>query len=264
MPGPLIKMIGTSKSLGEDDIKPRVSNASLLTLLLPAVSGRFVELGEADYTILYPNDKNQRFFDITDYPELSALYSRNTSKEKSVNPLLANLSKTEIKDYLITFISFYTYYYKAGAERYIYTEHFEHFKTNSTILPNVLAAPSADDDGSSTITILEAFYILLYAKEGGLLSFVIHTLDAGKPESIGIIVDFIDLNLTEFIKVVIDEYYDILYIETKYSYTCSDHALASKARYTSAFVIESAFKLSDNYIHLTEDLIKYLSFDYIL
>jgi leucyl aminopeptidase len=33
----------------------KVSNASLLALLLPAVSGRFVEPGEADRAMLYPD-----------------------------------------------------------------------------------------------------------------------------------------------------------------------------------------------------------------
>jgi leucyl aminopeptidase len=155
----------------------------------------------------------------------------------------------------------------------VHAEHFEHpwgqhsiiatipGKTNSTVvigahqdsinlwLPSVLAAPGADDDGSGTVTILEAFRVLLQseaiasghhentlefhwysAEEGGLLGsqaifsayekegrdvkamlqqdmtgFVTRTVDAGKPESVGVIVDFVDPNLTEFIKVVIDE-----------------------------------------------------------
>jgi leucyl aminopeptidase len=33
----------------------KVTNASLLALLLPAVSGRFVESGESDRSILYPD-----------------------------------------------------------------------------------------------------------------------------------------------------------------------------------------------------------------
>ncbi|KAK4044104.1 hypothetical protein C8A01DRAFT_31702 [Parachaetomium inaequale] len=375
----------------------KVSNASLLALLLPAVSGRFVEPGEADRAMLYPDGLPQpsessekyhielspgetrwvtedekwelrrngkRFFDITDHPELGALRSRSASKKKSVfpakpklqkevNPLLANLSKTEMKDHLTTFTSFHTRYYKssygrqssewllsqvrdtikqAGAEKHVHAEHFEHSwgqhsiiatipgKTNATVvigahqdsinlwLPSVLAAPGADDDGSGTVTILEAFRVLLQseaiasgnhentiefhwysAEEGGLLGsqaifsayekegrdvkamlqqdmtgFVTRTLDAGKPESVGVIVDFVDPNLTEFIKVVIDEYCDIPYVETKCGYACSDHASASKAGYASAFVIESAFELSDNHIHSTEDLIKYLSFDHML
>ncbi|KAL2141426.1 hypothetical protein VTI28DRAFT_2426 [Corynascus sepedonium] len=375
----------------------KISNASLFALVLPAVSGRFVEPGEPDHAMLYPDGLPQvpessekyhielapgetrwvteeekwelrrngrRFFDITEHSELGALRARSPFKKKSVfpkapkfqdevNPLLASLSKTQMKDHLTTFSSFHTRYYKsdwgrqssewllgqvretikeAGAEDYVQAEHFKHSwgqhsiiatipgKTNSTVvigahqdsinlwLPSVLAAPGADDDGSGTVTILEAFRVLLQsedivkgehqntlefhwysAEEGGLLGsqaifsayekegrdikamlqqdmtgFITRTLDAGKPESVGVIVDFVDPNLTEFIKVVIDEYCDIPYVETKCGYACSDHASASKAGYPSAFVIESAFEYSDNHIHSTDDLIKYLSFDHML
>lgn len=235
-----------------------------------------------------------------------------------MKPLLANLSKTELKDHLTTLTSFHTRYYKvrhnpvlrtannvfsfslltsrqqssygrqssewllgqvretikaAGAEKHVSAEHFKHSwgqnsiiatipgRTNSTVvigahqdsinlwLPNVLAAPGADDDGSGTVTILEAFRVLLQsegvakgnqentiefhwysAEEGGLLGsqaifssyeqdgrdvkamlqqdmtgFVKRTLDAGKPESLGVIVDYVDPNLTEFIKKVVVE-----------------------------------------------------------
>ena len=100
----------------------------------------------------------------------------------------------------------------------------------------MLPAPGADDDGSGTVTILEAFRVLLSsddvvagnapntiefhwysAEEGGLLGsqaifssyekqgrvvkamlqqdmtgYVQGTLDAGKPESVGVITDFVD------------------------------------------------------------------------
>ncbi|KAH6692404.1 leucyl aminopeptidase [Plectosphaerella plurivora] len=97
-----------------------------------------------------------------------------------------------------------------------------------------------------------------------MTGFVQRTIDAGKPESVGVITDFVDTGLTDFIKKVIVEYCDIPYVETKCGYACSDHASASKAGYPSAFVIESAFENSDNHIHSTDDLIKYLSFDHML
>lgn len=114
-------------------------------------------------------------------------------------------------------------------------------------LPSILAAPGADDDGSGTVTILEAMRVLLQsediargnasntvefhwysAEEGGLLGsqavfsqyrkedrdvkamlqqdmtgYVQGTLDAGQPESVGIITDYVDEGLTEFIKKVV-------------------------------------------------------------
>lgn len=175
-------------------------------------------------------------------------------------------------------------------------------------LPTLFAAPGADDDGSGTVTILEALRVLLKnddilqgkqentlefhwysAEEGGLLGsqaifleyekagrdvramlqqdmtgYVQRTLDAGLPESVGVITDFVDQGLTEFIKTVVTDYCDIPFVETKCGYACSDHASATKAGYPSAFVIESDFKYSDPKIHSTEDTIEFLSFDHML
>lgn len=161
----------------------------------------------------------------------------------------------------------------AGAEKHVSAEHFKHpwgqnsiiatipGKTNATVvigahqdsinlwLPSILAAPGADDDGSGTVTILEAFRVILQspeivkgehpntlefhwysAEEGGLLGsqaifssyekagrnikamlqqdmtgHVARTLEAGKVESVGVIVDYVDPSLTEFIKKIIVE-----------------------------------------------------------
>ncbi|CAI6337148.1 unnamed protein product [Periconia digitata] len=183
-----------------------------------------------------------------------------------------------------------------------------HQDSINLFLPSFLAAPGADDDGSGTVTILEALRVLLKsedvvkgkadntvefhwysAEEGGLLGsqaifqsyekegrdvkamlqqdmtgYVQKTLDAGEPESVGVITDYVDPGLTEFIKTVITTYCSIPYVLTKCGYACSDHASASKAGYPSAFVIESDFKYSDNKIHTTEDKIEYLSFDHML
>ncbi|KAF2774362.1 leucine aminopeptidase/pepditase M28/metalloprotease [Teratosphaeria nubilosa] len=183
-----------------------------------------------------------------------------------------------------------------------------HQDSINLFLPSILAAPGADDDGSGTVTILEALRVLLTddaivdgiaentvefhwysAEEGGLLGsqaifsayekegrdvkamlqqdmtgYTHATLQAGEPESVGVITDFVDSGLTSFIKEVITEYCDIPYVETKCGYACSDHASASKAGYPSAFVIESDFKYSDKKIHTTEDKVEYLDFDHML
>jgi bacterial leucyl aminopeptidase len=162
----------------------------------------------------------------------------------------------------------------AGADKHgVYAEHFKHpwgqnsviatipGANNSTVvvgahqdsinlfLPSIFSAPGADDDGSGTVTILEAFRVLLTSKdvikgkgqntvefhwysaeEGGLLGsqaifseyektgrdikamlqqdmtgFVQGTLDAGKEESVGVITDFVNPALTEFIKEIVTE-----------------------------------------------------------
>lgn len=183
-----------------------------------------------------------------------------------------------------------------------------HQDSINLFLPSLLRAPGADDDGSGTVTILEALRVLLQdedilqgkaentvefhwysAEEGGLLGsqaifsqyesddrkvkamlqqdmtgYTRGTYEAGEPESVGVITDYVDPGLTEFIKQVVTEYCTIPYIETKCGYACSDHASASKAGYPSAFVIESDFKYSDKKIHTTEDTIDYLDFDHML
>lgn len=80
----------------------------------------------------------------------------------------------------------------------------------------------------------------------------------------GVITDFVDSKLTDFIKKIVVEYCSIPYVDTKCGYACSDHASASKAGYPSAFVIESAFEYSNKHIHNTDDTIKHLSFDHML
>lgn len=183
-----------------------------------------------------------------------------------------------------------------------------HQDSINLFLPSILSAPGADDDGSGTVTILEALRVLLKSKdvrkgqadntiefhwysaeEGGLLGsqaifstyaregrdvkamiqqdmtgYVEKTLAAGEPESVGVITDFVDPDLTDFIKLIVTTYCDIPYVLTKCGYACSDHASASKYGFPSAFVIESDFKYSDTKIHTSEDKIEYLSFDHML
>lgn len=183
-----------------------------------------------------------------------------------------------------------------------------HQDSANLFAPMFLPAPGADDDGSGTVTILEAFRILLSlpavidgsipntiefhwysAEEGGLLGsqaifskyesdkhdvkamlqqdmtgYLEGTLKAGKKESVGVITDYVDADLTIFIKKVVETYCDIPWVDTKCGYACSDHASASKAGYPSAFVIESEFALSDKKIHTTDDKLEYLSFNHML
>lgn len=163
---------------------------------------------------------------------------------------------------------------KSGADKYgAHVKHFEHpwgqnsviatipGKSNKTVIigahqdsinllfPSLFRAPGADDDGSGSVTILEALRVLLKseaiikgnasntiefqwysAEEGGLLGsqaifsayekqgrdvkamlqqdmtgYTHGTIAAGKPESVGVITDFVNPALTDFIKEVITE-----------------------------------------------------------
>lgn len=127
-----------------------------------------------------------------------------------------------------------------------------HQDSINLFFPSFFAAPGADDDGSGTVTILEALRVLLQfeavlkgnasntiefhwysAEEGGLLGsqaiftayakegrdvkamlqqdmtgYVQKTLDAGEPESVGVITDYVNPALTDFIKEVVTQVSD--------------------------------------------------------
>jgi len=152
-----------------------------------------------------------------------------------------------------------------------------------------LAAPGADDDGSGSVTILEAYRALITsdfrpvhhvefhwysAEEGGLLGSQAVAKDyeakgvnviamsqfdmtawvtKGTREEVGIITDFVDPKVTALNKQLVDMYLDIPYVETKCGYACSDHASWSKAGYRSSFTIESKFENSNKHIHTAND-----------
>jgi len=162
---------------------------------------------------------------------------------------------------------------------------------DSTNLFPFLSAPGADDDGSGTVSILEAYRGLLEtgykptrtvefhwysAEEGGLLGSQavarayasdranIHAMlqmdmtawvKAGTKEEVGVITDFTDPSLTDFNKKLIETYLRIPYVETQCGYACSDHASWGKAGYPSSFSIESTFENSNQHIHSANDVI---------
>ncbi|KAI0271153.1 peptidase [Russula aff. rugulosa BPL654] len=161
---------------------------------------------------------------------------------------------------------------------------------STNILP-FLPAPGADDDGSGTVTILEAYRALITsdfrpvehiefhwysAEEGGLLGsqavakeyeargvnvIAMSQFDMtawvkeGTREEVGIITDFVDPEVTALNKRLVDTYLDIPFVETKCGYACSDHASWSKAGYRSSFTIESKFENSNKNIHSARDRI---------
>lgn len=136
-----------------------------------------------------------------------------------------------------------------------------HQDSANMFLPTILGAPGADDDGSGTVTTLEVLRVLCAgqfkpknsiefhwysAEEGGLLGsqaifqayekegkhvlamlqqdmtgYVSKTLDAGLQEALGVITDFVDPDLTKFIKTVIEGYCSIPWVETQCGYACS-------------------------------------------
>ncbi|TRM68282.1 hypothetical protein BD626DRAFT_481287 [Schizophyllum amplum] len=174
---------------------------------------------------------------------------------------------------------------------------------DSTNMWPFLPAPGADDDGSGTVTVLEAYRGLIAAgfqpdrtvefhwysaEEGGLLGSQAVAKDyaaksanviamsqfdmtawvkRGTREEVGIITDFVDENVSDFNKALVDLYLDIPYVETKCGYACSDHASWMQAGYPASFTIESTFENSNKNIHSTNDRMDIsdeFSFEHIL
>ncbi|KAH9943063.1 peptidase [Epithele typhae] len=153
-----------------------------------------------------------------------------------------------------------------------------------------LPAPGADDDGSGSMSILEAYRALIAsgfkpkrtvefhwysAEEGGLLGSqavasayerknmnvvamsqydMTAWVKRGTQEQVGIITDFTDPELTTFNKALVEAYLSIPWAETECGYACSDHASWRKAGYPSVFTIEAKFEDSNHkYIHSSND-----------
>ncbi|GAA5854371.1 hypothetical protein JCM8547_001797 [Rhodosporidiobolus lusitaniae] len=170
---------------------------------------------------------------------------------------------------------------------------------DSTNLLPFLAAPGADDDGSGSTSLLAAFASLVHsgfvpsarpvtlawwsAEEGGLLGskevaqdyakrgVKIHAMQQidmsayvkpGTEEAIGVIEDFVDPELTQYIKRVVENYADIPWVATKCGYACSDHASFSAIGARSSFTIESTFENSSKDIHSTRDTINAEGFSF--
>ncbi|KAI1382791.1 Zn-dependent exopeptidase [Hypoxylon trugodes] len=161
-------------------------------------------------------------------------------------------------------------------------------------------APGADDDGSGSIGNLEAFKVLLSdpkiqageatntiefhwyaAEEAGLYgssdifdkynstgevvkAMLEQDMTGYGNNPMGVITDYVDQDLTAFIRKVIDQYATIGYVDTKCGYACSDHASASAAGYPSAFVIEAAMDLTSQYIHTADDTLDRVNFDHVI
>lgn len=175
-----------------------------------------------------------------------------------------------------------------------------HLDSTNLILPNILPAPGADDNGSGTVTILEVFRVLIEsgykpynnlefhwysAEEGGLLGSQDILTEYKKrhipvvaqfqqdmtgyvkdPENevFGVITDYVSPALTNYVELIIDTYADIGYVEDVCGYACSDHASGTKVGFPSAFVIENAFKDINPYIHTVRDTVDKLSFDHMI
>ncbi|QLG72775.1 hypothetical protein HG535_0D04840 [Zygotorulaspora mrakii] len=177
-----------------------------------------------------------------------------------------------------------------------------HQDSMNLLFPSWIAAPGADDNGSGTVTVLEALRVysvilrkgyqpknsvefhFFSAEEGGLLgSFDVFSKyrEAGKSvvamlqqdmtgyvpdmkdEHVSIVTDFTSEALNDFLKIVIDTYLLIPFKESTCGYACSDHGSAIKNGFPASFVLESVHAKTNKYIHTTMDTIDRLNFDHM-
>ncbi|KAJ1552432.1 Leucine aminopeptidase 1, partial [Nowakowskiella sp. JEL0078] len=161
-------------------------------------------------------------------------------------------------------------------------------------------APGADDDGSGSTTIFEAFRLLVTsgfeptrsiefqwysAEEGGLLgsqkiaaayrqlevpivAMIQFDMTGYHPkirttENIAVGIDNVDPKLTEFVKKLAKEYSNLPVKDTSCGYGCSDHASFNKAGYSSAFATEASISDGSPYIHTTGDNLGTINYDHM-
>jgi leucyl aminopeptidase len=154
-------------------------------------------------------------------------------------------------------------------------------------------APGADDDASGTSTVLEVFRALVsagfvpdrtiefhtYAAEevglrgsqaiaasyanSGVNVVAMMQLDMtgyiGSQEVFGLITDYVDPSLTNFVAELANVYSDLPVSRSTCGYACSDHASWYKAGYPSSFPFEAAFGDDNPDIHSAQDTIDKLS-----
>ncbi|KAL4727068.1 Leucine aminopeptidase 1 [Fusarium chlamydosporum] len=165
-------------------------------------------------------------------------------------------------------------------------------------------APGADDDGSGTVTILEAFRVLLsdsrvasgqapntiefhwyageeagllgsgaifnqYKRDGRVVKAMLNQdmtgyVKPGTKPVAGIITDNVDAGLNTFLKKVIAAYSVLPTVDSKCGYGCSDHASATRAGYPAVLAFESTFDDSSPLIHSDKDTIDTVDFGHML
>ncbi|KAF2763189.1 Zn-dependent exopeptidase [Pseudovirgaria hyperparasitica] len=166
--------------------------------------------------------------------------------------------------------------------------------------PSTGQAQGADDDGTGSMAIMEAFKTMLtdprlksreadntiefhwyageeagllgsqavfqqYAKAGTNIAAMLQSDMVGYSNGpMGVITDFTNDALNTFTRRVIEQYTTTGYVDSECGYGCSDHASATRAGYPSSFIFEAAFEESNPDIHTPRDTIDKVDFAHVL
>ncbi|KAL7957260.1 Zn-dependent exopeptidase [Trichoderma compactum] len=157
---------------------------------------------------------------------------------------------------------------------------------DSTAGSTTARSPGADDNGSGSVTILEAFRVIAQSdfapqntiefhwysgEEGGLLgsqAIFSNYKSTGKTvlamlnqdmtgfspsNQLAVYTDNVDEALTQYVRVIATQYTGAAPLTTRCGYGCSDHASARSNGFPSAFVNEDTFERSNPSIHTAAD-----------
>jgi leucyl aminopeptidase len=82
----------------------------------------------------------------------------------------------------------------------------------------------------------------------------------------GLVTDNVDAALTNFTRLVIEEYTNTQAADTECGYACSDHVSATRAGFLSAFVFEGEMSgVNDNpYVHSADDTVETVDFEHVM
>lgn len=159
--------------------------------------------------------------------------------------------------------------------------------------------PGADDDGSGTVTVLEAARVLLAsgmtfkkpiyfvwysAEEEGLVGSKYVVRDFIKknipvsaivqfdmtgyenprdPKTMWLMTDYVNADLTAYLKTLITTYVKQPVKLSRCGYACSDHASWTQKGYIAAMPFETEMNKDNPNIHTSTDTIQYLNFDHM-
>ncbi|KAK7223430.1 hypothetical protein V2G26_011433 [Clonostachys chloroleuca] len=158
-------------------------------------------------------------------------------------------------------------------------------------------SPGADDNGSGTVTILEALRVLAEqgykpkntlefhwygGEEGGLLgskdvysqyktqnknvlAFVNQDMTGYSPSGkVAVYTDYVNSALTSYVRIVATQYTGSAPSSSRCGYGCSDHASANSNGFPAAFVNEEVFENSNPNIHTSRDTYESIQWDAVL
>ncbi len=158
--------------------------------------------------------------------------------------------------------------------------------------------PGADDDGSGTVTLMETartllasgqqfkkpiYFIWYSAEEEGMVgsSYVVKDFTMKKipvaaalqmdmtgyehnnESTIWLMTDFVDKNLTEYVKKLIQTYVKTPFDTSKCGYGCSDHVSWYNAKVPAVMPFETKMYEDDPNIHTSDDKMELLSLDHM-